>query len=40
MLKRCILLSLIAIPLLAANTDWIARLGGRSSVIPQAESWR
>src|SRR6185369_4174476 len=29
MLKRCILLFLIAIPLLAANTDWIAGLGGK-----------
>jgi Leucine-rich repeat (LRR) protein len=29
MLKRCILLFLTAIPLLAANTDWIARLGGK-----------
>src|SRR6185369_7270816 len=28
MLKRCILLFLIAIPLLAADTNWIAKLGG------------
>ena len=29
MLMRCILLFLIAIPLLAADTDWITRFGGK-----------
>lgn len=36
MLKRRILLVLLTTPLLAADTDWIARLGGGSNATPQA----